>query len=92
MVPGRRRRVCCGGGGGGIALDRLKPYLLEQDIGALRFSVANACKDLGYYQTMAADSGADRTVADAVLDTLTRGTEAEPGGMVPEMVRLIAQR
>ncbi|MBM3409140.1 MAG: NAD(P)-dependent oxidoreductase [Betaproteobacteria bacterium] len=84
--------VLARGGGGGIALDRLKPYLLEQDIGALRFSVANACKDLGYYQTMAADSGADRTVAHAVLDTLTRAAQAEPESMVPEMVRLIAQR
>ena len=84
--------VLARGGGGGVALERLKPYLLTADTGALRFSVANARKDLGYYGTMAADTGADRTVADAVLDSLTRAAHAEPEAMVPELVRIIAAR
>ena len=82
--------VLARGGGGGVALERLKPYLLTADTGALGFSIANARKDLGYYGTMAADTGADRTVADAVLDSLTRAAHAEPEAMVPELVRIIA--
>ena len=84
--------VLARGGGGGIALERLRPYLLEGDLGALRFSVTNACKDLGYYGTMAEDAGADRTVARAVLDTLSIAARAEPEAMVPELVRLIGGR
>lgn len=80
------------GGGGGVALDRLKPYLLEGDKTALRFTVANAGKDLGYYATMAADSGAERTIAAAVLESIERSAGSEPQAMVPEMVRLIAAR
>ncbi len=84
--------VLARGGGGGIALERLKPYLLEGETGALRFTVTNAGKDLGYYATMAEETGADRTVASAVLDTLRRSAGAEPEAMVPELVRIIAAR
>ena len=41
------------GGGGGVALERLKPYLLEQDPSSLKFFMSNAEKDLSYYNTMA---------------------------------------
>lgn len=85
--------VLAKGGGGGIALERLKPYLLAQDVSGLRFSVANAAKDLGYYQTMAADAGADKAIADAVLgtlqDALTRGGSA---AWLPELVSLLGPR
>jgi len=80
------------GGGGGIALERLKPFLLTGDVGALRFSIANACKDLGYYGTMATDTGADRTVAQAVLSSLQSAADTEPQAMLPELVRLITDR
>jgi 3-hydroxyisobutyrate dehydrogenase-like beta-hydroxyacid dehydrogenase len=70
----------------------LKPFLLTGDVGALRFSVSNARKDLDYYGTMAAETGADRTVAQAVLESLNHAAEAEPGAMLPELVRLIAAR
>ena len=50
--------VLAKGGGGGMALERLKPYLLAGDTSGLRFSIANASKDLGYYNTMAGDAGA----------------------------------
>lgn len=84
--------VLARGGGGGIALERLKPFLLEGNVGALRFSVANACKDLGYYRTMADQTGADRTIAEAVLATLTEAAQSNPDALVPELARLIAQR
>jgi 3-hydroxyisobutyrate dehydrogenase-like beta-hydroxyacid dehydrogenase len=84
--------VLAKGGGGGIALERLKPYLLAGDTGGLRFSIANARKDLDYYNAMAGDAGAARAVAAAVLATLDGAlTRAEPSALVPELARLLAQ-
>jgi 3-hydroxyisobutyrate dehydrogenase-like beta-hydroxyacid dehydrogenase len=79
--------VLAKGGGGGVALERLKPYLLRQDPSGLRFSIANACKDLGYYATMAHDAGAHQAIADAVLATLR---QAPPEWLVPELVAALA--
>lgn len=82
--------VLAKGGGGGIALDRIKPYLLAQDTGGLRFSIANACKDLGYYNTMAADAGVARGVAAAVLSTLEGAlAKGGPAALVPELASLL---
>ena len=83
--------VLANGGGGGIALERIKPYLLARDPSGLRFSIANARKDLDYYNTMATDAGASRQVAAAVLSTLEdalarSGNEA----LVPELVSLLS--
>ncbi len=84
--------VLAKGGGGGIALERLKPFLLAGDTGGLRFSIANARKDLGYYGTMAADAGAQRDIAQAVLGTLEQAlADAGPQALVPELARLLAR-
>lgn len=84
--------VLAKGGGGGTALERLKPYLLAQDPNGLRFSIANAGKDLGYYHTMAADAGAHQAIASAVLATL-QDALARSGStaLVPELAGLLAQ-
>lgn len=84
--------VLATGGGGGIALERLKPYLLAQDTSGLRFSIANACKDLGYYGQMAGDAHARRDIASAVLGTL-ESMQAGAGGaaLVPELVSWLAR-
>lgn len=82
--------VLAKGGGGGIALERLRPYLLAKDTGGLRFSIANACKDLGYYNAMAADAKARHEVAAAVLGTLQQALQAGPDALVPELVSLLA--
>ena len=58
------------GGGHGAALDRLAPFVLDGDTSRLRFSVANARKDLDYYVTLAQHAGALHGVADGVLDAL----------------------
>ena len=84
--------VLAKGGGGGIALERLKPYLLSGDTGGLRFSIANARKDLDYYHTMATDAQAKRGVAAAVLATLQGALERTgPDALVPELASLLAQ-
>jgi len=83
--------VLAKGGGGGTALERIKPYLLTGDASGLRFSIANAAKDLGYYNAMAADADARRAVAAAVLATLdTALAQAQPGALLPELAGLLA--
>ena len=85
--------VLAKGGGGGMALERLKPFLLAQDPSGLRFAMANAQKDLGYYVEMAGDGGAARQIADAVHDTFAQAAQAGgPQALVPELVRLLAVR
>jgi 3-hydroxyisobutyrate dehydrogenase-like beta-hydroxyacid dehydrogenase len=92
VAPEAFVEVLAKGGGGGIALERLKPFLLAQDPSGLRFSIANAQKDLGYYQTMAHDAGAYDAVASAVLATLNVGAEhAASGAWVPELVRVLGE-
>jgi 3-hydroxyisobutyrate dehydrogenase-like beta-hydroxyacid dehydrogenase len=92
IAPAAFVEVLAKGGGGGIALERLKPYLLDGDVGGLRFSIANARKDLTYYRAMAADAGARHEVAAAVLATLAAaGDAAAPDALVPELVALLAR-
>lgn len=84
--------VLAKGGGGGIALERIKPFLLAQDPSGMRFTVANGGKDLAYYRSMAEGVGAERAVADAVLATLQQA--AERGGpqlLMPELAALLAR-
>lgn len=64
------------GGGHGVALERVAPFVLEGDSSKMRFSVANARKDLDYYVRLAADAGAAHGVADGVLGTLHSLTAA----------------
>ena len=48
-------------------------------------------KDLGYYQTMAADAGAQRAIAAAVLGTLESAVaQTEPGTLLPELSRVLS--
>lgn len=85
--------VLAKGGGGGTALERIRPYLLAQDPSGMRFSIANACKDLGYYNAMAADTGATKDIAVAVLATLEGAlTQGGTGALMPELATLLAPR
>lgn len=81
--------VLAKGGGGGAALDRLKPYLLDQDPNALRFTLANANKDLGYYTVMAQDSAAAHEISDAVAATFERLAAIAPARYVSEVAALL---
>lgn len=62
--------VLAKGGGYGAALDRVAPFLLENDTSRLRFSVANASKDLSYYLQMADAIGARSQSAQGVAGAL----------------------
>ncbi|TKA94369.1 NAD(P)-dependent oxidoreductase, partial [Cereibacter changlensis] len=68
------------GGGYGAALDRIAPFLLEGDASGMRFSVANAAKDLGYYLRLSHDAAAAHQAAsgiEAALRTLAEGGFAD---------------
>ena len=90
VAPAAFVDVLAKGGGGGIALERLKPYLLAHDTAGLRFSIANARKDLDYYHAMAGEAGAAREIAAAVLATLQDAlSRSGPDALVPELVSLL---
>lgn len=92
VAPEAFVEVLAKGGGGGIALERLKPYLLAQDPSGLRFSIANAAKDLGYYNTMARDAGSPDAIAAAVLATLERAMRSSAAdALVPELVSILGK-
>lgn len=81
------------GGGAGIALDRIKPFMQHGDASNLKFSLANALKDLSYYNTMAQDAHADCTVAAAVKHTLVQANQdSNPGHFMPELINIISAR
>lgn len=84
--------VLAAGGGAGMALERLRPYLLAGDASGLQFFMANALKDLRYYVEMAAHTPAVHRIGDAVADTLaTAVQQGGPRAMVPELVSLLAR-
>jgi 3-hydroxyisobutyrate dehydrogenase-like beta-hydroxyacid dehydrogenase len=85
--------VLAKGGGGGAALERLRGHLLNGDPTGLQFTLSNALKDLTYYNTMAEQSQADRTIAQAVAQTLQAANlEGNPSDYVPQMVERLIQR
>ncbi len=85
--------VLAQGGGGGAALERMRSHLVLGDPTGLQFTLANALKDLSYYNTMAEQTQADRTIARAVADTLRQATEqGNPQSYVPELVERLVDR
>ena len=78
------------GGGGGTALERIRPYLLAGDCSALKFAMANAQKDLSYYNSMAEGVGAARDIGQAVLGTFANAAAIGPDRPVPELVSILA--
>jgi 3-hydroxyisobutyrate dehydrogenase-like beta-hydroxyacid dehydrogenase len=83
--------VLAKGGGGGIALERIKPFLLAGDISGFRFSLANARKDLGYYGEMVCQAHAAHDLADAVTATLELGLKGKSDGFMPELAAILGK-
>jgi 3-hydroxyisobutyrate dehydrogenase-like beta-hydroxyacid dehydrogenase len=85
--------VLAKGGGAGVALERLRGAITTGDPSALKFAMANARKDLGYYGQMAQDAQAADGIAAAVLQTYADAVEqGGPDRYVPELVELLAGR
>lgn len=92
IEPKTLLEILAAGGGGGVALARLAPYIHSRDDSGLRFSLANALKDMTYYTTMAAEADAFRSVATAVRDLYAFGEKAAPGATVPRLIRVLEER
>lgn len=88
--PAKFVEVLAKGGGGSVVLDRLSPFILEGDNSGLKFSIANAHKDIGYYNQMSEDLGAGDKTAKGVYALLDGQVRAGNGAlMLPELVRLL---
>ena len=75
------------GGGASVALDRLAPFITDQDPSALPFMVNNALKDIDYYQQMSQAAGAQQSIAAGVLQALNEAVEQGHGeAYLPELV------
>lgn len=80
------------GGGAGIILDRLTPYILDDECGSFQFSLSNSDKDIGYYREMAAQAGGAHGLADAVGGLFGDMVEAGHGEkFLPELITLLQQ-
>ncbi|MDI5929232.1 NAD(P)-dependent oxidoreductase [Rhizobium leguminosarum] len=78
------------GGAGGTALERIAPFILEDDLQKLQFSIENAYKDIGYYSEMAKQNNAACSVAEGIRETLGRAINAGAGkAFMPELVKLL---
>lgn len=64
-------QVIASGGANSTAFQRLRAYIDEGNDDGFRFTVANALKDMRYYNQMGADSGAIAALGGAVLATYT---------------------
>ena len=85
--------VLAQGGGAGVALQRMSPAMLTGDAANVPFTLANACKDLGYYCVSAAESGAPHGIADTVAGMLEAAVSGGNGqAYVPQLAALLAQR
>jgi 3-hydroxyisobutyrate dehydrogenase-like beta-hydroxyacid dehydrogenase len=71
----------------------MRTHLVSGDPTGLQFTLANALKDLTYYNTMAEQAHADRTIAQSVADTLRLATaQGNPQAYVPELVERLIDR
>ncbi len=81
--------VLATGGGSGAALERLRMAILSGDGTGVPFVLANAVKDLRYYQAVAGETGAPHAIADAVASALESQVAAGSGQRyLSELVRL----
>ena len=80
------------GGAAGVALDRISPFLTAGDASNLRFAMANASKDMGYYQSLAQDLQAWDAIAQGVAQTYAHAVQQGGGERaVPELAQLLSQ-
>ena len=80
------------GGAGGVALERISPCLTGGDASNLRFSMANASKDLGYYQSLAHGLQAWDAIAQGVARTYAHAVQQGGGERaVPELAQVLSQ-
>jgi 3-hydroxyisobutyrate dehydrogenase len=76
------------GAGGGVVFDRMAPYIRAEDYSHFDFTVANAHKDMSYYNQMASDVGAAHVTAAGVLEAYSHLVDAgHADSKIPEQVK-----
>lgn len=84
--------ILAAGGGASVALERMKPFIVEGDNTGLQFSIANACKDIGYYLQMAEDLGATTSGAKGLIATYKEALEkSSDEAYVPDIVDILSK-
>ena len=74
-------------------LERLRPYIESRDVASFRFTIANATKDMGYYQAMAEETGAPHASADGILQTYAGAVaDGHAAAAVPELIEVLARK
>ncbi len=74
-------------------MDFVKAYGVDKDPSMLAFAIKNAAKDVGYYDQMARDAGANSVMAQGALGALRAATDAGHGDeMVSQMVDFYAAK
>jgi 3-hydroxyisobutyrate dehydrogenase len=79
------------GGGGGVIFNRLQPYIKSGDASGFQFSLANARKDLTYYDTMAAELGAKHELAAAIRQFFEQGAKEDEAAPMPKMIDFLVK-
>ncbi|GHG96355.1 NAD(P)-dependent oxidoreductase [Pseudodonghicola xiamenensis] len=81
--------ILANGGGASVALDRMAPFITDNDREGLPFFVSNALKDIDYYRMMSEQAGAQKTIADGVHAAISAAVESGHGqAYVPELTRI----
>ncbi len=86
IAPDVLLQILAKGGGDGVVFNRLKPYIESRDNSGFYFSLANALKDITYYDTMATEAGVMHGMADAVKDVYTFGAQINGEAKVPDLM------
>lgn len=84
--------ILASGGGASVALERMKPFIVEGDNTGLQFSIANACKDIGYYLQMAEELNATTSGAEGLIATYKDAmAKSNDEAYVPEIVDILSK-
>ena len=79
------------GGGAGVVFNRLQPYIESGDVSGFQFSLSNARKDLTYYDTMAAQSGAKHDLATAMRKFYEDGAAKDEVAPMPRVIDMLVK-
>ncbi|WP_174804312.1 NAD(P)-dependent oxidoreductase [Martelella limonii] len=82
--------VLAHGGGAGVILNRLAPFILQQDASSFQFTLANAFKDIDYYCQVADALGTPSTIARSVRETYeTPVRNGHASDFVPQLISIL---
>ncbi len=87
-----REVISAGGGNSGIFQMVVPAILDEGHFDGMKFSLANAAKDLGYFTEMAGTTGLQVPLATEVRDALLEAVTHNPDGLVAALVEVAAKR